>query len=134
MIGRVLGRRELGGGPGQIFLRGLLFKNFFRKIFFRTSTLQLLSRDLNSIFPTKFWCFAPPPKKCPLRRNISPQKMTGAQQKISWGPQNLGARGNLPPPAPLSRRPWSCIDQIIYLSPPQSLLKYLQITYMKFPE
>ena len=24
--------------------------------------------------------------------------MTGAQQKISRGPQNLGARGNLPPP------------------------------------
>jgi hypothetical protein len=34
----------------------------------------------------------------PLRGNISSKKMTGAQQKISRGPQNLGARGNLPPP------------------------------------
>jgi hypothetical protein len=38
------------------------------------------------------------PALCGLGGNISPKKMTGAQQKIS-----RGARGNLPPPpAPLS--------------------------------
>ena len=69
------GRREVGGGPGQFFL-GALFKNIFPekfffgeqppptpsppvdnflgKKFFRTSTLQLLSRDFIFIFYAKF--------------------------------------------------------------------------------
>jgi hypothetical protein len=34
----------------------------------------------------------------PYFKNYFVQKITGAQQKISRGPQNLGARGNLPPP------------------------------------
>jgi hypothetical protein len=75
------GRREVGGGPGQIFFRGPYLKyfsgkNFFwrttshpprrqkifgqctilyrGKKFFRTSALQLLSRDFISFFYAKF--------------------------------------------------------------------------------
>jgi hypothetical protein len=44
--------------------------------------------------------------------------MTGAQQKISRGPPNLGARGNLPCPPPLSAAlPFSVIvTRILVLS------------------
>jgi hypothetical protein len=69
------GRREVGGGPGQNFFLGAPISKFFSeenffgqqtppppspvdnilgKTFFRTSTLQLLSRDFISIFHTKF--------------------------------------------------------------------------------
>jgi hypothetical protein len=74
------------------------------------STLQLLSRDLNSIFPTKFWCFAPPPKKnlALCAEIFHPKKWLGPNKQF------LGALRTWDPPAPLSRRPWSCIDQIIY--------------------
>jgi hypothetical protein len=90
---------------GKFFFRAPISKKF-SETFFRTSTLQLFASAFTSIFHNKFGYFAQKKQiSCPLRENIWPKKMTGAQQKFSRGPQNLGARGNLPPLPPPSRRP-----------------------------
>ena len=91
-------------GPEANFFRVPYFKKISGEIFFRqqppppSTTLfsERVCRNcfplLFSIFHTKFRYFAQKnPISCPLCRNISPKKMTGAQQKISRGPQNLGA-------------------------------------------
>jgi hypothetical protein len=74
-------RRELGGVPGQNLGKTCpYFKIFSGKNF--------------GTLPKK-------PNILPFARKYFTQKMTGAQQNISRGPKNLGARGNSPPLAPL---------------------------------
>ena len=102
-------------GPGENFFRGPYFKIVSGKFFFRTTTTSpppppvynflgknfsgcVRCNDFTSIFHTKFRYFAQKNQiSCPLSRNISPKKMTGAQQKISRGPQNLGQFAPHPP-------------------------------------
>ena len=106
-------------GPGANFFRGPYFKNFYRKKIFGQQPPPPPCRQLyfpNEYVVIAFNCFFQffipnfgtlpnkNPISCPLHRNISPKKMTGAQQKISRGPQNLGAQEN-PPPLPPSPPP-----------------------------
>ena len=96
-------------GPGANFFRAPISKFFPEKNFFGQPppppppppppAFQRLY--LNFSYQISVLCPKKPQISCPLRGNISPKKITGAQQKNSRGPQNLGARGNFPP-CPLS--------------------------------
>ena len=118
------GRREVGGGPGQFFFRGPYLKIFFRKkIFsenklpppppvdnflgkniFRTSTLQLLSRDFISIFHAKFRYLPQKNRYLVLCAEIfkKKKKRLGPNKKFSGAPSTSGPGEICPPP---SRRP-----------------------------
>ena len=133
---------RLAGARGKLFLGDPISKFFPKKIFFgeqptppptslpvdnflgkkvfRTSTLQMLSRDFISIFHTKFRYLAQ--KNLALCAEIfNPQTNDWGPTKISRGPQHLGARGN-PPPAPSYRRP--CMDLVM-----QSQISYHEFYY-----
>ena len=73
---------SLAGARGKLFFRGTYFKIFLRK----------------NVFGQQQRPPPPPPQQisCTLSGNISHKKMTGAQQKISRGPPNLGP-GAIPP-------------------------------------
>ena len=87
------GRRELGGGPGQIFFRGTYFKIFLRKnVFGQQQRPPPPPPPVDNFLGGKFFTQI----SCTLSGNISHKKMTGVQQKISRGPPNLGP-GAIPP-------------------------------------
>ena len=124
------GRRELGGGPGQIFLGAPVSIFFSGKMFSNNTDRQppppppphvdnFLGGNFSArvrcncfpaIFHIEFRYFAQKKQiSCTLRGNISPQKMTGAQQKNSRGPPEPGRPGQFPsPPPPPPRRPCVC--------------------------
>ena len=129
------GRRELGGGPGQIFFRGSYFKKFSGKIFFRTttpprrqlfrekffqtSTMLLLSSDFTSIFHTKFRYFAQKTKYLTFCAEIFlPKKWLGPNKKFLGAPRTWGPGAICPPdtPPPPYRRPSAYPTRNVQLS------------------
>jgi hypothetical protein len=102
--GKTRGRaaESLAGARGKFFLGAPIAKFFQEKLFSDEYVVIDFKRlYLNCSYQISVLC----PKKqisCPLHGNISPKKMTGAQQKFLGAP-----RGNLPPPPcppPPSRR------------------------------
>ena len=100
-----------GGGPGEKFFKGAHFKNFFRqnnpppppprRQLFREKKFSVRVRC--NCFPATLPQFSLP-NFCTLpQKNILrfARKYDRGPTKNFGGPQNLGARGNLPPP-PLS--------------------------------
>jgi hypothetical protein len=84
--------------------------NFLGKKFFRTSTLQLLSRDFILFFHAIFRYLAPKNRYLVLCAEIfNTQKRLGPNKKFSGAPSTSGP-GAIPPP---SRRP--CVYNIVYL-------------------
>jgi hypothetical protein len=81
----------------MISLNNFGSRQLFRVIIFPDEYVVIAFQRLYLNYSPNFGTLPKKPQiSCPLRGNISPKKMTGAQQKICRGPQNLGKF--VPPP------------------------------------
>ena len=106
---------SLAGARGKFYFR----RPYFKQKFFRTTTPPPVDNSFRAKnFPNEYVVIAfqalylnfsvlcpKKPISCPLRRDISPKKITGAQQKNSRGPRTCGPGRICPRPCPPSRRP-----------------------------